>query len=346
MNYDAATLKVFVEKVMKKAGLQQTEAELFADSLVFADLRGIGSHGITRLRTYARRVECGVINPRAVPRVIGDAGALIHVDGENGIGVSTAMWAMNLCIERARETGCCFALVKNGNHFGTGAYYSMYAAKQNMIGFIISNSEAGVVPAGGTKPMLGTNPLSVAMPAGRHEPVVLDMATSIVARGRVVLAQKEGRTIPEGWCVDKNGVSTTDPTAALNGAMLPFGGVKGYAISLLIDLICSSFAGALNGRTTPHFWDDFNNPQNVGHMLGAFDIAKICPISQYAQSMDSALDEFKACPPSPGVEEVMIPGEPESRTYIQRMQEGIPLSEAVVKDLIGVGEQYGVPHPF
>ncbi|MEK3646339.1 Ldh family oxidoreductase [Aeribacillus sp. FSL M8-0235] len=346
MRYPVEDLKKFVVAVMTTAGLEEEESKIFADGLLFADLRGIGSHGISRLRTYAKRVECGVVSSNITPEIIMDSGALLAVDGKNGIGVSVALQVMDICIERAKQYGCSFVGVKNGTHFGTGAYLTKYAANKNMIGFAISNSEAAVVPIGGAKPMLGTNPLSVSIPAGKHNPLVLDMATSVVARGKVVLAEKEGKTIPDSWCVDANGAPTTDPKAALEGAMLPFGGAKGYAISLIIDLMCSSLAGALDGRKTHRFWDDFENPQNVGYFIGAFDISKIRSVNEFTDSVDSIFNEFKACPTAPGVEEVMIPGEIEDRKEQDNIQNGIILSESVIDDLINVADHYSVKHPF
>lgn len=346
MKYFVNMLNKFGTEVMVKAGLDEKEAGLFLDSLTFADLRGIGSHGISRLRTYSKRVESGLVAKNVVPEILSDSCAVITVDGLNGIGASVGMQVMDMCIERAKKYGSCSATVKNGNHFGTGAYFTMHAANNNMIGFAISNSEAAVVPTGGAKAMLGTNPLSVAVPAKKHPAMVLDMATSVVARGKVVLAKKEHKTIPDNWCVDANGTPTTDPTKALEGAMLPFGGPKGYAISLLIDILCSSLGGALDCRKTNHFWDDFENPQNVGYFIGALDISKFLPFEMFTERVDAMFDEFKACPTAPGVKEVMIPGEIEHLNYLKNLEDGIELSDLVVADLVSVAEKYGVQHPF
>lgn len=346
MRYTAEVLKNFGMSVMMKAGLNNKEASLFIESLLFADLRGIGSHGISRLRTYAKRVETGVVAKDAQPEILTDKGAALSIDGKNGIGSIIALQVMDLCINRAKQYGCCFATVKNGNHFGTGAFYTEYAAKREMAGFIVSNSEAAVVPIGGIKAMLGTNPLSAAVPAKKYPPFVMDMATSVVARGKVILAQKENREIPEGWCIDAAGRSTTDPAEALKGAMLPFGGPKGYAISFLIDILCSALGGALDCRKTHKFWTDFEHPQNVGYFMGAIDISAFTKKEDFYNRMDSMIQEFKECPTTPGVEEVMIPGEIEHQQEEKNGREGIELSKQVIQDLILVAEQYQVPHPF
>lgn len=345
MKYQADDLKSFALSVMQKAGLGEQEAETFANSLLFADLRGIGSHGISRLSTYVKRVSCGVIQPNVTPKILHDAGAVITVDGCNGIGASIALQVMYDCIHRAKKYGCCFATVKNGTHFGTGAFLTRYAAHENMIGVAMSNSEAAVVPTGGAKSMLGTNPLSVGIPA-ENSTFILDMATSVVARGKVVLAKKEGQLIPEGWCVDQHGAPTTDPAAALMGAMLPFGGPKGYGISLMIDILCSCLGGALNCRETPSFWNDFEHLQNVGYFIGVFDVAKFLPVEEFKKKTSAMLQEFKNCPPAPGVQEVMIPGEIEHKRFWENKKNGITLSDAVVSDLKKVAEAYDIPCEF
>lgn len=347
MRYEYQTLKEFGKQVMIRAGLEQDEADVFMENLLFADARGIGSHGISRLINYSKRVACGVIAPGVDAEVVREAPSCLVIDGHNGIGAKIARQAMDLCITRARETGCCVAAVFNGNHFGAGAFYTKYASDQGMIAFVVSNSEAAVAPIGGAQAMLGTNPLSVAVPAGRNDSFNLDMATSVVARGKVVLAQKNGQSIPKGWAVDKNGVETTDPDAVLDGGcMLPFGGAKGYAISLFIDLMCSCLGGALNCRTTPHFWTDYEHPQNIGYFMVVIDPGKFLPVEEFTGRVDDMLEEFKACPPAAGVERVYVPGEIEAGKERVSLELGIELSDAVAEELRAVGETYGVKANF
>lgn len=347
MRYPYEVLKEFGTQVMVKAGLEKDEAELFLENLLYADSRGMGSHGISRLINYSRRVECGVITPAVDAEIVQESPSALVIDGHNGIGAKIARQAMDLCISRAKETGCCTATVRNGNHFGAGAFYTKYAAEQDMIAFMVSNSEAAVAPIGGAKAMLGTNPLGIAVPARRNDPFDLDMATSVVARGKVVLAQKEDRKIPLGWAVDKNGAGTTEPAEVLDGGcMLPFGGAKGYAISLFIDLMCSCLGGALNCRTTPHFWTDYEHPQNVGYFIVVIDPGKFLPVEEFKARVDDMLDEFKECPPAPGVARVYIPGEIEADKERHSLEDGIELSDAVVAELRAVGDRYGVPAEF
>lgn len=345
MRYSAKYLLDFGTAVMQKAGLPQKEAELFMDSLITSDLRGIGSHGISRLKTYAARLECGVVNANAQPVIAEDSPSAILVDGCNMMGAPLAVAVMDLCIERAKANGSCFAAVKNANHFGAGAYFTEYAARKGMLAFAVANGEVGVIPTGGAKAMLGTNPLSMAIPGGsKYPPVVLDMATSVVARGKVVLAHKNGQKIPLGWAVDKNGKPTTEPAEVLDGgSMMPFGGPKGYGISLFIDILCACVAGACNCRTTPSFWYDFEHPQNVGFFMGCIDISKYLSPAQYDLLITAELDEFKSCPTAPGVESVMLPGEIEYNNYLKNKEEGINLGDGVVKELVELSQKYGIP---
>ena len=347
MRYNYEKLKIFGTQVMIQAGLEPDEAALFTENLLYADSRGMGSHGISRLINYSKRVKCGVITPGANAEIVQEAPSVLVIDGHNGVGAKIARQAMDLCVERAKTTGCCAATVRNGNHFGAGAFYTKYAAQKGMIAFMVSNSEAAVAPIGGAKAMLGTNPLGVAVPAKRNDPFDLDMATSVVARGKVVLAQKEGRKIPLGWAVDKNGADTTEPDAVLDGgSMLPFGGAKGYAISLFIDLMCSCLGGALNCRTTPHFWTDYEHPQDVGYFIIVIDPSKFLPLEEFENRVGDMLEEFKNCPPAPGVKRVLIPGELEAEKERASMRDGIEISDAVAAELREVGKTYGVTADF
>lgn len=347
MRYDYQKLKDFGTQVMVNAGLLPDEADILVESMLFADSRGIGSHGISRLINYSRRVKCGVIESGANAEIIRESPSALLIDGHNGIGAKIGRQAIDRCIEKSRQTGCCAAAVRGGNHFGAGAFYTKYAAEQGFIAFIISNSEAAVAPIGGSKAMLGTNPLAVSVPSSGNTPFDLDMATSVVARGKVVLAQKEGREIPEGWAVNREGVPTTNPSEVLDGGcMLPFGGPKGYAISLFIDLMCSGLSGALNCRNTPHFWTDYEHPQNIGYFMIVIDPEKFMPKETFLNRINGILDEFKACPPAKGTKSVIIPGEPENRRAEISREQGIELSDAVVKELYSVGKTYGVKAAF
>ncbi|MGE4283172.1 MAG: Ldh family oxidoreductase [Clostridia bacterium] len=348
MKCNAQSLKDFGAEVLKKVGLNDKNSKVFIDSLVLSEMRGVSSHGITRLKAYSDRIKSGEVAADTEPVVITESDSVIVIDGKNGPGMTVGIAAVEKCVEKAKKTGVCFAAVNNSSHYGFGGYYAMYAADRNMIGFSMCNCDAAVVPFGGCKPMLGTNPLSVAIPAGKHPALVLDMATSVVAKGKVNLAEKLGKSIPDNWIVDKNGNPTTNPADVLEGALLPFGGPKGYAIGLIIDILCSTLSGAKNSRQIGSFFSskDPESFQNVGFFMGVIDISKFVDLDLFKERIDAMFDEFKACPPAPGFSEVMIPGEIEQNSFNKNLKEDIELSEPIVKELMGLAEQYGLEHPF
>jgi LDH2 family malate/lactate/ureidoglycolate dehydrogenase len=285
--YDVNSLREFTATVMTKVGLSKESSAMFADSLIEAEMRGIPSHGLTRLKTYVLRVEKGLINSRAEPKVLSESTSLLLVDAENGMGVYTAHRAMERCILNAKKSGACFASVRGGNHFGIGSFFADFAARNDMIGLAMTNGPAALAPTGGKKAILGTNPLAISIPAGNRRALSLDMSTSIVARGKVTLAKKEGYSIPEGWAIDAAGCPTTDPATV--ACMLPFGGAKGYGIGLVIEILCSCLSGAANGITMGSFYDFSGKVQNVGFFLGAIDISSITPIGVFKERMDNTL---------------------------------------------------------
>jgi LDH2 family malate/lactate/ureidoglycolate dehydrogenase len=344
--FPVAVLQDFTTRLLQSAGLSVAEAQCLAGNLVLANMRGVDSHGLMRLRTYAKRVKCGVVRAGVTPRVVREAPAFLAVDGGNGNGMWVGRQVMKLCIGRAKETGACFATVNNGNHFGIAASFTELAAAEGMIGLAMSNAGPTMVPTGGRKPLLGANPMSIAIPSGKYRPLVLDMATSTVAQGKIILAAKEGKkTIPADWAVDPDGNPTTDPEVALKGAMVPFGGAKGYGLALIIEILVAVLSGALTSTHTNNFWKDFEHPQNLGFFLGAWNIASLMPLPEFERRMEVVLGEMKACPPAPGYTEVFYPGEIEHRREAESRRSGIALGPAVIDDLTKLGAEYGVAFP-
>jgi len=344
MYYNCAKLIKFTADIMQAAGLPEEDSKLFAESLIEADMRGIPSHGITRLAAYSRRVKEGLCNTSGEISVVEDGKVLLKIDGNNCMGVVTATKTMKLCIERAKEYGVCFAAVKGGCHFGAASFYTQMAARENMIGICTSNGPVAVAPIGGKIPFLGTNPLSISIPAEKYPPLILDMATSVVARGKITLAKKKGDSIPLGWGVDKNGKPTTNPEDVLNGgAVLPFGGAKGFGISLIIEILCSCLAGAKNSRNVGSFYDFSGTKQDLGFFMGVINVEKIMPVKEFVAKVDELFAELKSQPKAEGVEEIMIPGEIELNNYRRAQEKGVELPPAVVAELKVLSEEYGVP---
>ncbi len=346
MLIDVQELEQFSATILNHAGLSETESQASAKCLVHADRRGVHSHGVTRLGAYAKRVSRGVVASHVKPEILQDAPTALLVDGCNGMGAPVGAQVMAMCIDRAREFGSGFAAVRHANHFGIAAHYTMTAAQQGMIGIAMSNAPASMAPLGGRQRMLGTNPLSIAIPAGDRPPLVLDMASSVVAQGKIILALKQGKSeIPAGWAVDVDGNATTDAKAALGGAMLPFGGPKGYAIAMIIEIFSSVLSGALASTQAYSFWDDFENPQGLGLFMGAWDVQKFMPGEAFYHRVDEIMLAFKASLPSAGCDEVLIPGELEHRQSQRADEIGIELDSAIVEHLQDTAKLYNVPWP-
>ncbi len=334
-------LAAFSRDILMEVGLREKEARIVTDSLIDANLRGVDTHGITRLSIYTKRLKEGVVNvdPQMKLKKTMDTVALL--DGDNGQGQVVGMRAVNEATKMAKEKGTGFVGVNNSNHFGTAAFFAMEIMKKDQIGLVFSNAPSTMVPFGGAKPFFGTNPLAVTIPTEKELPIVIDMATSVVAQGKIILADKEGKDIPEGWAVDKDGNPTKDTKAALAGAVLPLGGPKGSALALLVDILSGVLTGAFWGPHLNNMWTDFENPQNVGHFIGAINIAGLMPVNIFKERVDQIIREIKNVPPAPGFDEVFLPGEIENNTKEERLEKGIPLGDGVYRELINIGDKYG-----
>ncbi len=345
MYFAEKDLRRYGLEVMRKLSMTEADAALFIDNLVMSEMRGIHSHGFAKFHGYVERLERNVTSPTAHPSIVADSGTCIRVDGNNGMGSTTAYEVMEWCIERARQHGVCVAAVFNASHYGFGAYYALQAADQGMIGVNMCDCPNLVAPFGGAAPMLGTNPISVAIPAKRHPHFVMDMATSVVAKGKIALAMKEGHSIPEGWALDENGNPTTDPVAANTGVLLPMSGAKGYALGLIVDCLCSCLAGAADSRGIPRTFENPTAPSNIGYFMMAIDVSRFEDLDTFYARMDALFDDMKATPPAAGFREVMIPGEPEYRKMLESREKGIELSDAVFREMEEIGVRYGVALP-
>ena len=345
--YAAAALERFATTLLERVGVSAEDARLTAASLIEANLRGVDTHGVTRvLVPYVRRVQCGVMSAKTQIAVVSDSPSAALLDGKNSIGQVVANRAMRLAIEKAQATGAAWVGVTHTNHFGTAAYYAMQALEHDLIGIVMTNGIPSVAPTGGRRAMLGTNPIAFAIPAGAQPPVVVDMATSVVARGRIMLYSKQGLPMPEGWALDQDGRPTTDASAALQGTLLPVGGYKGYGLALIVDLLCGVMTGALFGA---HFHgglaEDMEHQMDVGHLFGVLDPARFLPLPVFKARVDQALGELRDCPPAQGSAGVMIPGDIERRERERRLRDGIPLPDAVIAEFQALADELGVAMP-
>ncbi|GAB7056167.1 Ldh family oxidoreductase [Paenibacillus sp. YK5] len=335
-------LQDFCYQVFMKAGLPEPSAAIVAESLVEADLRGVDSHGVVRTAIYLKRIEAGMIDPLSQIEKVSESDATVLVDGNNNFGSVIGRRALEIAMEKAKNNGAAFVGVKGSNHFGTGAYYALKAIEQDMILLVMSNASQTMPPTGGVRPFIGTNPLAVGVPSGEELPFILDMATSVVARGKIIVAAQKGEDIPTGWAIDKDGKPTTDANAALEGSVLPVGGPKGYAISMFIDILSGVLTGAGFGKYVHNMYDNWEQPQNVGHLFIAVDINRFIPLELFKARMDQYIRELKQEPKAHGVQEILIPGELEYRRTQERKANGIELPQKVAEELAEIGRRFGI----
>lgn len=330
-------LRAFIVEAVSAVGLSRENAAIFAESIIAADLRGVKSHGIVRLTSYIRRVEAGVMDPKGAVRFLRDEGATALLDAGNGFGQVAGHHAMRHAIEKARTYGIGLVTVRNSNHFGIASFYSMMAASENMIGVVLTNSSPAMNPYGTISPLLGTNPISVAVPAEKEKPIILDMSTSMVARGKLRVAAMNGMPIPLGWATDPDGEPTTDPEKAIKGSLEPIGGVKGSGLSLIVDIMCGILSNScLTGEVKVVV--DVSGPARTGHLLGAVNIANYIDPESFKQNIDTVIKHIKGLPAKGP--DVFLPGEIESNLAAEREKGGIPLDAVVMEDLNRLADRY------
>jgi LDH2 family malate/lactate/ureidoglycolate dehydrogenase len=336
-------LKRFCVAALVKVDVPQDHAGAIIDNLVEADLRGVDSHGVVRLPIYVKRLAARATNPRPVVKVVRETRTSAVVDGDNGMGQWVGQRAMEIAIAKAKDGDCVFVSVRNSNHYGAAALYAQMAAAHDMIG--LSFTIGGInhmTPWGGAEAILGNNPFAFAFPAGAERPVVLDMACSVAARGKIIVAAKEGKPIPADWAVGPDGAPTTDAVEALKGFVSPVGGPKGYALTLSIGLLSTMLSGAVFGSEVTHMYDDLERPQNIGHLFGVLPVQAFEDVAAYKARMDKAVREVRGVKHAPGVERIYLPGEREYLLLDQRRKSGIPIGAGVFGELQELGREYGL----
>lgn len=339
MNFTHQHLLNFTEQVFIKCGMNEQDAKQAADVLIAADLRGIDSHGVARLSGYVRLYEANRANMNAKHKIIYETPSTATIDADQGLGLVVAPKAMDLAIEKAKNVGTGWVAIQNSNHFGIAAYHAMKALPNNMIGIAMTNASPLVAPSYSKQRMLGTNPICYAFPAGKHLPIVIDMATSAAANGKLEIAQRTGKAIPNNWVQTKNGEESTNANELSNGgSLLPLGGHKGYGLASLVDILCGVLSGANYGPWVPPFVAFLNPLENlpgngIGHFLGAMRIDAFRPANDFKDNIDNWIDAFKNANRIDENQHVIIPGEPEFLLEKERLATGIPLNEKVIIDL-------------
>jgi LDH2 family malate/lactate/ureidoglycolate dehydrogenase len=332
-------------QLFEKVGVPTGDAKVLMDNLIEADLRGVDTHGVTRIAIYIERLQAGSVKAKPQMRVLRETPASAILDGDHGLGQVISARAMEMAIEKAKKGVFGLVGVRNSTHNGAMAFFSMMAVRQDLIGIGLTNTVPLMAVTGGNQAMIGNNPLSIAAPAGQEKPVIFDMACSVAARGKIILAAKKGEKIPLGWANDKDGLPTEDAKAALEGLILPVGGHKGYGLALMVDVLSGVLMGANFG---PEVGPLYNNPgtQGIGHLLAAINIEAFIPLTEFKARMDQMIRDIKSSKKAKGVEEIFLPGEIEMGIEAKRRREGIPLSRAVYDELCGLGQKVGVKPDF
>lgn len=334
----------FCKTALMRVGVPEEDAAIVADALVMANLRGIDSHGVVRLYSYVNRITRGLIEPKARPKVVRDFGATSVVDGGNGLGYVAAVFAADLAVEKAKRYGVGVVGVRNSNHFGMAAYYGIRIARNRMIGVVMSNAPPAIAPWGGKAARLGTNPICFAFPYKEDGPIVLDMALTVVARGKIRLAALKREKIPEGWAFDEEGKPTTDPEAALRGTLAPIGGPKGYGLAVSVDIL----SGVLTGSAYSIYvkaLDDFSGPSGTGFFIQAINVEAFEPYDDYLKNLENLVRIIKETPRSSGITEIYLPGEIEMISAERRLKEGIPLDQETLDRLRSTALKLGMELP-
>ncbi|MCA6450307.1 MAG: Ldh family oxidoreductase [Chitinophagaceae bacterium] len=335
----------FTYDVFKSMGCSEEHAATATRGLIAADIRGIDSHGVARLSGYVRLWEAGRVNADPTIRVVHETPSTAVVDGDAGLGLVVAPFAMQVAIDKAKVAGTGWVSVRNSNHFGIAGHHAMMALEQDMIGMAMTNASALVAPTFSVERMLGTNPIAVAIPAGEQPPFVADFATTTAANGKLEILQRKQGEAPLGWVQDQQGYPSTDASILKKqGALLPLGSDrdhgshKGYALGSIVDIFSAVLSGASYGPWAPPFPAYVPMPENMpgeglGHFFGAMRVDAFRPANEFKQHMDNWISRFRMARPAAGHEKVLIPGDPEREMESIRMKEGIPLVDSVVAEL-------------
>ena len=344
----------FTESVFLAMGCSAKDATTATKVLIAADLRGIDSHGVARLSGYVRLWEAGRINATPNLSIVHETPSTAVVDGDAGLGLVVAPYAMQIAIDKAKQVGTGWVSVKNSNHFGIAGYHAMMALEHDMIGMAMTNASALVAPTFSSEKMLGTNPIAVAIPAGHEPAFVADMATTTAANGKLEILQRKNADAPLGWVQDANGNEVTDANILKKGgALLPLGSDrehgshKGYALGSIVDIFSAVLSGGSYGPWAPPFPAYIPLPQNMpgeglGHFFGAMRIDAFRPAQDFKSNMDNWIARFRNATPIDPAQKVLIPGDPEREAHEARMQTGIPIVDPVVVDLKEVGVRFGI----
>ncbi len=339
----AERLTSFIFRAFTAAGLPAADAEMLANLMVEADLRGSDTHGVIRLPLYVRRIRAGGVNPQPNIRVVSDRPSAALIDGDNGMGHLVMRRAAELAIEKAKATGVGWVGARMSNHAGPAALYVTMPLKHDMIGLYFAvGSSNHLPPWGGSESLLGTNPMAVAVPAEQEPPIVLDMSPTVAAFGKVRLKAQRGEAMPVGWMIDREGKPLTDPKRADEGHLLPIGDYKGSGLSLIIGLLAGALNRAAVGRDVVDFVKEAGKPTNTGQAIAALSIEAFLPPAEFKRAVDRLVRDIRNSPRLPGVERIWLPGEQSHAKLKDRRAHGVPVPKALRESLDTLARELNV----
>ena len=340
---EVAAIVQFITRALVSVNVPPEDAAQVAALMAESDARGGDAHGVFRLPQYVKQIQEGAVNARPDIRVVSERPGTALVDGDNGLGHLAMKRAAELAVEKARRCGVAWVGTRHGNHAGPAQLYPRMAAAQDMIGIYFCVGNANLVPPwGGTEALLSTNPIAIAVPGLRHPSIVLDMATTNAAFGKIRLKAQRNEPMPEGWMIDREGKPLTDPKRASEGFLLPIGGAKGYGLALMFGLLAGTLNGAAFGRDVVDYTVDSKTPSNTGQAMMAVDISAFADVTAFKQDVDEVWDEMKSSPTLPGFDEVRLPGERSENLYRERMASGVPLGAPLRKALDELADRLAI----
>jgi LDH2 family malate/lactate/ureidoglycolate dehydrogenase len=347
LRVSARKLEEFTARAFEAVGISPAEAKSIAELMVRADVQGSEGHGVFRLPQYIRRIKGGAVNIQPDIRVVREAAGMALVDGDNGMGHLVMRFATGKAIEKAKTAGVAWVGVKWSNHAGPASLYAAMPLEHDMVGLYLAVGNANHLPAwGGLDMLLSTNPIAVAVPAGDEAPIVLDMATTVAAYGKVKTKAQRGEMMPEGWMMDRQGRPLTDPKRANEGFLLPIGGYKGYGLALIFGLLAGTLNGAAMGRDVVDFNADDTTPTNTGHVIVAINVEAFQPVAEFKQSVDALVRDLRQSERLPGVDRIRLPGEGSHAARIDRSKNGIPLPAPLAASLVQLASELKIPPLF
>lgn len=339
----AAQVQAFIARALTAVAVPANDAESIAELMTRADVNGSDGHGVFRLPQYVRRIKGGAVNIRPNIRTVREAPAMALVDGDNGMGHLVMRYATEKAIAKAKQSGVAWVGVKWSNHAGPASLYASMPVAHDMIGLYLAVGNANHLPPwGGIDMLLSTNPVAVAIPAGEESPVVLDMATTVAAYGKVKTKAQRGETMPEGWMMDRHGQPLTDPKRANEGFLLPIGGYKGYGLALIFGMLAGTLNGAAMGRDVVDFNADDTTPTNTGHAIVAISVEAFQPVAAFKASVDALVRDIRESKRLPGVDRIWLPGEQSVIKRTERTKLGIPMPGPLLDSLDELAKQLGV----